>query len=83
MCRNQTSARLHEAAILLFFSLLLNYSVVKRAMRASIQREANDKAVTSCWLGPNVAAVVENRLAGEREPKSDAILLACCDERFE
>ena len=45
--------------------------------------KADDKTSTAGWLSPNVAAVVKNSPAGEGQPKPEAVLLACCNERFE
>src|SRR5467141_3908780 len=55
----------------------------KADARVPVQRKADNKTSAGGRLSPEVAAVVEDSLAGEGQPKSDAVLLACRDERFE
>jgi hypothetical protein len=50
---------------------------------ASVQGKADNETSASSGLSPNVATMVEDGLAREGQPKPDAVLLACCHERFE
>src|SRR5271163_3127860 len=50
---------------------------------ASVQGKADNETSASSGLSPNVATMVEDGLAREGRPKPDAVLLACCHERFE
>jgi hypothetical protein len=49
----------------------------------SVEGEADNKTRAGRVLNPHVTAVVENSLAGEREPKAQPILFAGGYERFE
>ena len=48
-----------------------------------MQGKAYDKTSAGGRLSPNVAAMVENSLAAEGQPKPEAVLLASCDEWLE
>src|ERR1700722_18647842 len=49
----------------------------------SVEWEADNNTRASRGLNPHITAVVENGLAGEREPKPQPILFAGGYERFE
>jgi hypothetical protein len=48
-----------------------------------IPGKSDNKTSAGGGLSPNVAAVIENSLAGEGQPKPEAVLLAGRDERLE
>src|SRR5690242_7539048 len=48
-----------------------------------IKREADYEASASGGLSPDIATMVENSVAGERQSKPESFRLACCNERFE
>ena len=49
----------------------------------SVDWEADNKARAGRWLNPHVTTVVEDSLTREGQPKPQAVLLACCNERLE
>ena len=50
---------------------------------SAIQRKADDETSAGGWFSPNVAAVIENSLTGQGQPKPAAVWLACRDKRLE
>jgi hypothetical protein len=62
----------------------MSLSLANFLLKASpSEGKADNKTSTGGRLIPNVATMVANSLPREGQPKPDAVLLACCDERFE